>query len=142
MLWEHTAVIDAPTDVVWRLTTDVAEWPTFMPTVQRVQRLDEGPLRVGSAARLKQPGQLPAVWTVTTLAPMREFAWQTRRMGLTMTGSHVLEPAGAACRNTLAVELTGRGSGLLGALLGPMIRKTIRDENAAFARAAHQPASA
>ena len=138
MLWEHTAVIDAPTDVVWRLTTDVADWPTFMPTVQRVHRLDSGPLHLGSAARLKQPGQLPAVWTVTRLEPMREFTWQTRRMGLTMTGSHVLEPAGSGCRNTLGVELTGRGSRWLGALVGPLIRKTIRDENAAFERAARK----
>ena len=52
MLWEHTAVIDAPIEQVWRLTTEVTEWPTFMPTVQRARRLDEGPFQVGSSARL------------------------------------------------------------------------------------------
>jgi len=59
---------------------------SFMPTVQRVERLDAGPLRVASSARIKQPAQTPAVWTVTRLEPTREFTWETRRLGLRMTG--------------------------------------------------------
>jgi len=32
-----------------------------------VERLDDGPITLGSRARVKQPGQRPAVWTVTEL---------------------------------------------------------------------------
>lgn len=101
---EHTTLIPAPVASVWRLTTDITAWPTFMPTVQRVERLDSGPLRVGSSARIKQPAQTPAVWTVTRLEPMREFTWQTRRMGLRMTGRHLLEPVTGGTRNTLIID--------------------------------------
>jgi uncharacterized membrane protein len=135
---EHSTVIAAPVDEVWRLTTDVTAWPTFMPTVQRVERLDDGPLRVGSSARLKQPGQAPAVWTVTRLDPQREFTWQTRRMGLRMTGRHLLAPAADGTRNTLIVEVTGRGAGLFALLMGGVIGRVIRSENAAFRAAATQ----
>src|SRR5207244_7694229 len=101
MRWENVVTIDAPVDRVWQVTVDVEKWPSITPTMSRVVRLDDGPLRVGSRARIKQPGQTEAVWTVTRLDERREFTWQTRRMGVTMTGSHLLEPAGDGCRNTL-----------------------------------------
>jgi hypothetical protein len=138
---EHSTVIDAPLSLVWRLTTEVTEWPTFMPTVQRVERLDAGPLRVGSSARIKQPAQSAAVWTVTRLTPSREFTWQTRRFGLLMTGRHLLEPAGEGTRNTLVIDVTGRGAGLFAALFGGLIARVLREENAAFERAARDSAA-
>lgn len=138
---EHSTVIDAPLSLVWRLTTEVTEWPSFMPTVQRVERLDDGPLRVGSSARVKQPGQSAAVWTVTRLTASREFTWETRRLGLRMTGRHLLEPAGEGSRNTLVIDVTGRGAGLFAVLFGGLIGRVLRDENAAFVRAARDSAA-
>jgi hypothetical protein len=136
MHYEETTLIDAPVDLIWRLTTEVGDWPAFMPTVQRLERLDAGPLRVGSTARIKQPGQSAAVWTVTRLEPMREFTWETRRMGIRMTGRHLLEPAGSGTRNTLVLETAGRGSGVFSALFGGLMRSSIHREAAAFARQA------
>lgn len=73
MRYEETTLIDAPIELIWRLTTQVDDWPTFLPTMRHVHRLDPGELRVGSTARVKQPGQSSAVWTVTRLEPEREF---------------------------------------------------------------------
>ncbi|WP_433375458.1 SRPBCC family protein [Actinoplanes sp. CA-142083] len=135
---EHSTVINAPASVVWRLTTDVANWPTFMPTVQHVEVLTPGELRVGSSARVKQPGQTAAVWTVTRIEPLTEFTWETRRMGLRMIGRHVLAPTGDGTRNTLSIEVVGRGAGLFAAFFGGMIARVIKQENAAFEKAASQ----
>ena len=140
MRYQETTHIDAPVDLIWRLTTDVEDWPAFMPTVQRLQRLDDGPLRVGSTVRLKQPGQTAAVWTVTRLDPMREFTWESRRPGLRMTGRHLLEPSGAGTRNTLVLETAGPAAGFFSALFGGLMRKSIHREAAAFARRATAPA--
>ena len=142
MRYEETTLIDAPVELIWRLTTDIDAWASFMPTVQRVERLDDGPLRVGSTARLKQPGQRTAVWTVTRLEPLREFTWETRRPGLRMTGRHLLEPAGAGTRNTLVLATEGPAAGLFSALFGGLMRKSIHREAAAFARQATAPAEA
>ena len=136
MRYEETTLIDAPIDLIWRLTTEIGDWPAFLPTVQRLERLDAGPLRVGSTARLKQPAQSAAIWTVTRLEPRREFTWETRRMGIRMTGRHLLEPAGAGTRNTLVLDLDGRGSAVFSALFGGPVRTSIRRESAAFARQA------
>ena len=135
---EHSTVISAPPSVVWRLTTDVERWPSFMPTVQAVTLLEPGPLHVGSSARVKQPGQSAAVWTVSTISPETEFTWETRRMGLRMIGKHALTPDGDGTRNTLSIEVTGRGAGIFGAFFGGMIARVIQRENEAFRQAAGQ----
>jgi hypothetical protein len=136
MRWENTAEIKATADVVWRLTLDVAAWPSITPTVTRVDRLDQGPLRVGSRARIKQPRQAPAIWTVTHLDDGREFTWQTRRLGLTMIGSHRLERTGQGCRNTLTLDVQGRGSVLFGRIFGRVLSSSLATENAGFQSAA------
>ncbi|MFF5291204.1 SRPBCC family protein [Paractinoplanes globisporus] len=138
MYRENSTVISAPPSVVWRLTTDVERWPSFMPTVQQLTRLEAGELRVGSTARVKQPGQTAAVWTVTRLTPTTEFTWETRRMGLRMIGRHLLAPEGDGTRNTVSIEVTGRGAGLFSAFFGGLIARVIQQENAAFARASTQ----
>jgi uncharacterized membrane protein len=136
MYREDSTVIGASPDLIWRLTTEVTEWPTFMPTVQSVTLLDPAPLRVGSSARVKQPGQSPAVWTVTTLTPTTEFTWETTRMGLRMIGRHRLAATPDGTRNTLSIEVVGRGAALFGLFFGSVIARTIRRENQAFERKA------
>ena len=136
MRWTDTIRIDAPPDVVWRLTTDVAGWPSITSTMREVERLDDGPIRVGSSARVHQPGQAPAVWTVTELDPDRRFVWRTMRMGTTMVATHLVEPDGEGCRNTLVLDLTGPGARILGQLIGRAASRALRTENAGFKRAA------
>lgn len=133
MRWEDTVTIDAPAERVWKLNTDVANWPTLTPsTMQRVELLDSGPFGLGSQARVKQPAQSAAVWTVTRFEPGRYFAWGTKRMGMRMTGTHQLEDLGTTCRNTLGIEVTGPASAIFGRLFGKLIHRTIATENACF----------
>ncbi|AYF77291.1 polyketide cyclase /reductase [Nocardia yunnanensis] len=61
------AVIDAPLDTVWNLQTDVANWPAWQPPVATLQRLDDGPLRPGSAFRWTTPVPASATTPATTL---------------------------------------------------------------------------
>ena len=51
-----TVEISAAPDQVWGVLTDVERWSEWTETVTRVQRLDDGPLREGSRARISQPG--------------------------------------------------------------------------------------
>jgi uncharacterized membrane protein len=139
--FENSLVIDAPAPVVWDLTVDVTGWPALTATMQRVERLDSGPVRVGSRARVKQPAQAAAVWTVTDLEPGRRFVWQTTRLGMTMTASHLVEDLGGQCRNTLLLDVTGPGARLFGLLLGAAIRRSLAIENQGFRSRAQQLAS-
>ena len=130
--------IAAPVERVWDLTIDVEGWPSLTPTMTSVERLDDGPIRVGSTARVVQPRQRPTTWTVTRVEPCSAFEWQTKLGPVTMTAVHQLTATGDGCRNTLVVELSGVGSGLLKRLVGSKIRQAIATENAGFKTAAEQ----
>ncbi|MCD9623958.1 SRPBCC family protein [Rhabdothermincola salaria] len=130
--------ISAPPATVWALTADVARWPELSPdTMRSVERGEPGSLAVGSTARIRQPAQPVRVWTVTRLDPERCFEWATTVAGATMTARHLLEPTPqGGCRNTLEVEVTGRGAGLIGRLVRRPIAKAIAKENLGFKQAA------
>lgn len=128
MRWTNEVTIEAPVDVVWQLTVDVDGWPRYTSTMRSVQRLDDGPLRVGSTARVRQPGQPAGVWTVVRLDAGREFSWRTTRPGLRMTGTHRVLPDGDTCRNVLELEANGPLAPLIG-LVAPF---ALRTENAGF----------
>lgn len=133
---EHTIDIAAPTERVWALTVDVESWPDLSPTMTAVERLDGGPMRVGSTARVKQPGQRPKVWTVTAVEPGRRFAWRSRVFGTDMTATHTLRPTGEGTVNTLTIDMAGRVAGLVRRVVGGQIHKALATENAGFKRAA------
>jgi uncharacterized membrane protein len=128
--------IEAPVEVVWDLTVDVERWPSLTPTMTSVERLDDGPMRVGSSARVKQPGMRVAVWTVTALDERSRFCWETRLLGMTMVGCHELMAEGEATRNTLTLHVHGFGSRVLGAFTGRKMARAIATENAGFRTAA------
>ena len=140
MEWTHTQEIDAPTEVVWGLATDVESWPDFMPTVTSVERLEEGPLRLGARAMIKQPGQRRALWTVVEFTPGRTFSWESRRRGMAMTGTHRVEPEAGGTRNTLTLTMSGPLAPVLGPLLAPLMRRVLVTENACFAERAQSRA--
>lgn len=121
--------IDAPIETVWSVTQDVERWPEWTPTVTRVQLLGEGGLGLGSVARIKQPLQPEAEWVVTEFLPGKRFAWQTRRSGLTMLGTHDLSEDGRGTRNVLSVDASGSLALLLWPVLRLAMRKALSDEN-------------
>jgi uncharacterized membrane protein len=135
---EHTIDIDAPIERVWALTLDVESWPDHTPTMTSIERLDDGPIAVGSAARIKQPAQRARVWTVSHLEPGRRFAWSAATMGTTMTATHELTPNGSRTTQTLRVEIEGTLSRLVGALVRRPIAKAIATENLGFKTAAER----
>ncbi|GAB2905984.1 SRPBCC family protein [Streptomyces heilongjiangensis] len=60
-------VIDAPLSTVWKLQTDVANWPSWQPPVLTAQRLDHGPLRKGSRFRWTTPAPATPTTPATVL---------------------------------------------------------------------------
>lgn len=132
-------LIHASVQRVWELTVGVEAWPQLSPTTMTsIERLDEGPLRVGSTARVVQPRQRPTVWTVVAFEAERLFSWQAKVLTVTMTATHRLIAQADGCRNVLTVELTGAGHRLLERLAGNKIREAIATENECFKSAAER----
>lgn len=110
MRYEVSTQISAPLERVWAVLTDVQAMPGWTSSMTRVQRLEDGPLAVGSTARLEQPRLPPAVWHVTELVPERSFVWSARSGGITTEAGHTVV-AGSA--GGVTVTLSVRQSGPL-----------------------------
>lgn len=139
---EQSIRIEASPEVVWEVTRDVERWPEWTPTVTSVRRIDRGTFGPGSRARIKQPLQPESEWVVTEFEPGRRFAWETRRTGLSMTGTHEIIPEGSGTRSVLRVDAAGVLARLLWPVLRPAVRRALFDENRGLKRRCEQPAPA
>ena len=109
---------------VWPVLVDVERWPEWTTSVTKVQRMEIGPLTLGSRIRIWQPKLMSAVWCVTSLDSQRRiFTWATRTLGVKITARHQVEAVGAHCRVILSMHY----SGLPGALLARMMREVTWD---------------
>ncbi len=130
MKLENRNHIAAPQPLVWGVTERVERWPEWTPTVESVTRVDDGAFRVGSVAKIKQPGLPEAEWRVTELTPGERFTWECRVMGLRMAATHELEagPDGTVC--ILRLEVFGLVAGVLWPLLRLSAGRALEQENA------------
>ncbi len=103
----HTVTIAAEPDRVWDVLVDVERWPERIPTVDSVERLDDGPLALGSRTRLEQPKLPPGVWTVTQLTEGSFYAWESTSPGVTVTAAHRVEPHPEGSLLALTVTVSG-----------------------------------
>jgi uncharacterized membrane protein len=123
MHFEASIDVSAPAQRVFDTYADVEHWPDWTASVTSVERLDEGPLRVGSRARVRQPRLPVAVWEVTELVPGQEFTWVARGLGIVTTGTHRVTGNADGTVRVTAVLAQG---GLPGPLVGLMTRGLTR----------------
>jgi carbon monoxide dehydrogenase subunit G len=110
--FETSRHIDAPSQSVWEVLYDVARWPEWTPTVDSVERLDDGAFGVGSRARVRQPKLPRADWEVTDVVDGRSFTWEARGPGMRTIARHEVVPDASGSTVTLSIEQTGPMGGL------------------------------
>ena len=131
----HTIHINAPPETVWALTVNIDGWADWNPNVAAAERLDAGPFRVGSQARMIQPGLPPAVWTVTHLENGTCFVWETRVRGLHLIAGHRIAPSGSGTENVLSLDAKGVLAFVLSPLIARSSARTLERENQGLKRA-------
>jgi uncharacterized membrane protein len=106
-LFQTTRHIDAPAQRVWEVLFDVGRWPEWTPTIDSVERLDDGPLQVGSRAKVRQPKLPQASWQVTEVVDGRSFTWEAKGPGMRTIARHQVVPDATGSTVTLSIEQTG-----------------------------------
>ena len=116
---ERSEIIKAPPERVWEAYLDLAGWLAWNPHMRELRLLTEGPLAVGSRARLVLKTGLPSVWEVTELNAGRSFAWTATLVpGLRLLFDHIVEAAEGGSRPILRIE----ASGPVAVVAGPVLR--------------------
>jgi uncharacterized protein YndB with AHSA1/START domain len=126
--------INASPERVWSIMGDVERWHEWTPSITSIQKMDAGPLTVGSSATVRQPKLPPAKWRVTQLDPQRGFTWISTGPGLLVTGRHIIERTSSGSRVTLAVEYSGALGPLLAWFTGSLNDRYIALEAAGLKR--------
>ncbi|OIN79583.1 SRPBCC family protein [Mycobacterium malmoense] len=138
MRYVRSEIVHAPAARVWELLVDVERWPSWTESMREIERLDGGPLVVGSRSRVTQPKGRPMVWTVTQLEPLREFTWVAEAPGLSFEAVHRIGDNGDHVATTLEFIATGPLAWLAAPLAGSRIRSFLAMESAGLKRAAEQ----
>jgi uncharacterized membrane protein len=120
--------IAAPPRRVWEVIRDVERWSEWTASITSIQRLDEGPLRVGSRGLVRQPKLPTNTYVVTALEEDRGFSWESRNPGVTGVGQHWIEPLPTGSLATLGVDFHGPLAGLIGWLYGRLTQRYITME--------------
>jgi uncharacterized membrane protein len=120
--FRHVVEIRISAQRVWEVLLDVERWPVWTTSVSKIQRMDLGPLTLGSRTRIWQPRLMPAVWQVTSLDEKRRiFAWTTHTCGIRIVGRHQVDALGERSRVSLSLTYYG--------VIGAVLARAYRDLN-------------
>ncbi len=115
--------INATPESVWAVLIELEHWADWTPSITSIERLDGGPLGVGSRVRVLQPKLPPAVWTVTVWEPGSRFAWESRRLGVRTLADHVIVPGKEGTTVEFGVEFGGPFGGVAGRLASKLTKR-------------------
>jgi uncharacterized membrane protein len=135
MRFESSVTIQASPERVWEVFSDVGRWPTWTPTVDSVERLDDGRIHLGSRTRIRQPKLPVAVWEVTELIEGEYFAWVAKGPGVRTTAGHrvISTPNGTIA--TSSIDQHGPFGWLLGILLAKITNRYLALEGESLKQA-------
>ncbi len=131
---ERSVEIDAPSDAVWEVMSDVERWHEWTASISSVE-LVGGALVPGASARVRQP-KLPAMtWTVTAVEHGQAFSWKAKRGGVSALATHAVESIDANhSRARLSIEQSGPMAWFAGLLYGRLGTRYVEMEAAGLKR--------
>lgn len=132
--------IAAPTGRIWQVMRAVERWHEWTASVTSIERLDEGALRVGSRAIVRQPKLPPGRWTVTAIDEGRSFTWVNTAPGVRIVGHHTIEPTGTGGRAMLSLEYHGMLASGLAWLTRSLVERYLELEATGLKRRSEDPA--
>jgi len=110
MRFESSIDIDAPPEKVWMLIDKLEQWPQWMPSIKKIERVSKGPLTAGSqlSVTAKVSGlTVKLLMTIIKFVPERTVVMQGKALGTSLTRFYNLEPLNDKTRATIGGEVSG-----------------------------------
>jgi carbon monoxide dehydrogenase subunit G len=110
MRFESSIDINAPVKKVWAMIDKLEEWPQWMPSIKKIERISKGPLGVGSqlSVTAKVSGlTVTLLMTITEFVPERTVVMQGRTLGTNLTRFYNLKPVNGKTKVTIGGDVSG-----------------------------------
>jgi len=117
---EHSIETTAAPETIWKLWSDVDEWPRWNADLERAEL--NGPFAEGSAITMFPREDDPIELTIAEADEPRVFVDQAELGPVVVRTAHRIEPlSGDRSRIVYRMEITGPEADTLGAQIGPEI---------------------
>lgn len=110
MRFESSIEINSPVKRIWALIDRLEEWPQWMPSIKKIERLSKEPLTVGSqlSVTAKVSGlTLKLLMTITKFVPERNVVLEGKALGTKLIRFYALEPASGRTKITIGGDVSG-----------------------------------
>ncbi|MBM4444022.1 MAG: hypothetical protein FJ020_01805 [Chloroflexi bacterium] len=117
MRFESSAEISASPEAIWAALGNPEEWPEWIASLKRIERLSAGTLGVGARLRVTARAGLFTVkllMTITEFVPGQRVVMQGRVLGTGLTRYYALNGGERQTRVTAGGEATGALACLVG----------------------------
>ena len=94
MKFKASADINASAEKAWSLLNDVEEWPKWVPSLKKIEKVSGGPLKTGTQVRVvaKSAITVNLLMTITEFAAGQRVVMEGKVLGMKMTRYYTLEP--------------------------------------------------
>ena len=110
MRFESSIEINAPVRKVWALIDKLEEWPQWMPSIKKIERISKGALGVGSqlSVTAKVSGFIVTLlMTVTKFVPEGTVVMSGKALGTNLTRFYTLQPVDGRTKVTIGGDVSG-----------------------------------
>ncbi len=107
-------IINASSDAIWQVLADLARWPAWTASMDKVEVVGGSAPGVGARVFIAQPKLPPNTWTITEWKPGAGFTWEMTTPGVRCVAMHEVVPHPNGCRLILRLDMTGWLGNLLG----------------------------
>jgi carbon monoxide dehydrogenase subunit G len=110
MKFQSSIDIEAPPEKVWTLIDKLEQWPQWMPSIKKIERVSKGPLTTGSqlSVTAKVSGiTIRLLMTIIEFVPERTVVMKGKALGTRLTRFYNLEPLNNKTRATVGGEVSG-----------------------------------
>ena len=109
MRFSSSIIINAPPDAVFALVDNLEDWPQWIPSIKKIEKVSEGPLREGSQIRVTARSgiTIELLMTLTEFIPGQRGILEGNIWGTRMVRYYNFEAVEQGTKLTAGGEVTG-----------------------------------
>jgi carbon monoxide dehydrogenase subunit G len=109
MKFSASVEINATPEKAWALVNKVEEWPRWIPSLKKIEKVSKGPLGVGSQVLVVAKSLITVnlLMTITEFVAGRRVVMEGKVLGVRMTRYYEQEPMGQGTKLTAGGEVSG-----------------------------------